>query len=180
METTPQADAEPQLQPTRRIASCRILCYRRMHWIWSIRHKPIQKWRDTDAREFMHLIMRLSMSWISRSGGSRYLLKTRTGFAVKPINENWRPIVRNHPVESSASTSASTLGTASNSDQHRDIFMRGGRSFFDYLGVVRNTAAKNPFNVLKPGDFEVRLGWLRKHASGPRPAHSACNCPPRH
>ncbi|GFM55923.1 hypothetical protein PSCICF_21010 [Pseudomonas cichorii] len=42
--------------------------------------------------------------------------------------------------------------------------MRGGRSFFDYLGVVRNTAAKNPFNVLKPGDFEVRLGWLRKWA----------------
>ncbi|WP_010215216.1 hypothetical protein, partial [Pseudomonas amygdali] len=29
-----------------------------LHWSWSIRHKPILEWRDTDAREFMRFVMR--------------------------------------------------------------------------------------------------------------------------
>ena len=71
----------------------------------------------------MHFVMRQPMSWISRTGRTRYLLKTKTEFAVKPINGNWRPIVRKQLADSSASTFA--LGT----DQHRSIFLHGGRDF---------------------------------------------------
>jgi len=126
-----------------------------MHWSWSVRHKPIQEWRETDAREFMHFVMRLPMSWISRTGGTRYLLKTKTEFAVKPINGNWRPIVRKQLADNSASTFA--LGT----DQHRSIFLHGGRDFFDYLCALRITTLINPFGALKPRDFEVRQGIAR-------------------
>lgn len=126
-----------------------------MHWSWSIRRKPIQEWQETDAREFMHFVMRLPMSWISKTGGSRYLLKTKTEFAVKPINENWRPIVRKQLADNSASTFA--VGT----DQHRNIFLHGGRDFFDYLCALRTTTPVNPFGALKPRDFEVRQGIAR-------------------
>ncbi|HEP9740792.1 TPA: hypothetical protein VDW12_002299 [Pseudomonas aeruginosa] len=126
-----------------------------MHWSWSVRHKLIQEWQETDAREFMHFVMRLPMSWISRTGGTRYLLKTKTEFAVKPINGNWRPIVRKQLADSSASTFA--LGT----DQHRSIFLHGGRDFFDYLCALRITTPINPFGALRPRDFEVRQGIAR-------------------
>lgn len=131
-----------------------------MHWSWSIRHKPFLEWQETDSREFMHFVMRLPISWISKTGGTRYLLNTKTEFAVKPINNNWRPIVRKQLAEISASTSTSTLGTGSDfalgTAQHRDMFLRSGRDFFNYLYALRTTTPMNPFDALKLRDFEVR------------------------
>lgn len=137
-----------------------------MHWSWSIRHNPLLEWEETDAREFMHFVMRLPMSWISKTGGTRYLLKTKTEFAVKPINDNWRPIIRKQLADNSASMSASKPGKGSNfalgTEQHRNMFLRGGRDFFAYLATLRTTTPMNPFDTLKPGDFAVRQVKLRK------------------
>ncbi|MBA1256030.1 hypothetical protein G7021_25585 [Pseudomonas carnis] len=131
-----------------------------MHWSWSIRHKPFLEWQETDAREFMRFVMRLPNSWISKTGGTRYLLKTKTEFAVKPINNNWRPIVRKQLADISASTSTSTPGTGSDfalgTVQHRTMFLRSGRDFFNYLYALRTTTPMNPFDALKSRDFEVR------------------------
>lgn len=99
--------------------------------------------------------MRLPMSWISRTGGTRYLLKTKMEFAIKSINGNWRPIVRKQLADNSASIFA--LGTY----QHRDIFLHGGRGFFDHLCALRTTTPINPFGALKPRDFEFRQGIAR-------------------
>lgn len=136
-----------------------------MHWSWSIRHKPIREWLEADAREFMHFAMRLPMSWISKTGGTRYMLKTMTEFAIKPINDNWRPIVRKQLAYSSASSSASTLRTDSDfalgTDQHRYIFLHYGQDFFDYLSTLQTPTLKNPFDGLKLKDFKVRQGKSR-------------------
>ncbi|MFS2161123.1 hypothetical protein ACCD10_27820 [Pseudomonas sp. Pseusp122] len=136
-----------------------------MHWSWSVRHKPLLAWDETDARDFMHFVMRLPMSWMSKTGGTRYLLKTMTEFAVKPINDNWRPIVRKRLVDNSDLASAAkpvkrsdvALGTV----QHRNMFLHCGRDFFEYLATLRTTTLMNPFNTLKPGDFAARQVKLR-------------------
>lgn len=153
----------PQFTPRHYKMVCPVL-ETMMHWSWSIRHKSIPEWQETDAREFMHFVMRLPMSWISKTGGTRYLLG-KAVFAVKPINDNWRPIVRKQlagdsvptdSIPSSASIPESRSDFALGTDQHRQVFMHGGRDFFDYLGTVLTTTTQNPFDGLKPTDFEAR------------------------
>lgn len=127
----------PQFTPRHYKMVCPVL-ETMMHWSWSIRHKSIPEWQETDAREFMHFVMRLPMSWISKTGGTRYLLG-KAVFAVKPINDNWRPIVRKQlagdsvptdSIPSSASIPESRSDFALGTDQHRQVFMHGGRDFF--------------------------------------------------
>ncbi|MFF5864367.1 hypothetical protein [Pseudomonas sp. NPDC012596] len=36
------------------------------------------------------------------------------------------------------------------------MFLRSGRGFFNYLYALRTTTPMNPFDALKPRDFEVR------------------------
>ena len=117
-----------------------------MHWSWSIQCKPLSEWQETDAREFMSFAMRPPMTWISQTGGTRYVLRHKTEFAVKPINDNWRPITRTN-----LATSASifVLGTG----QHRNIFLNRGREFFEF---ILDNPDKNPFKDLRARDFEVR------------------------
>lgn len=127
-----------------------------MHWSWSIRCKPFPEWQETDAREFMRFVMRPPMSWMSQTGGPRYMLKTMTEFAVKPINDKWRPIVRMGLSDQSAPVSDFVLGTS----QRRQIFIHRGKVLFDYIGAVRRAEAaspdQNPFRNLQPRQFEVR------------------------
>jgi len=49
-----------------------------MHWSWSIQCKPLSEWQETDAREFMSFVMRPPMTWISQTGGTRYVLRHKT------------------------------------------------------------------------------------------------------
>jgi len=117
-----------------------------MHWSWSIRSKPLQDWDSLDARAFMRFIMRPPTAWVATPGCSRYSKKARQNFADKPLDPEWRPIIRR-------TLSGSDPGVSSR--HHRNWFIARGREYFDFALGLGN-AKENPFRDLLPKDFDVR------------------------
>ncbi|MFA0927966.1 hypothetical protein RA263_08395 [Pseudomonas syringae pv. tagetis] len=125
-----------------------------MHWSWSIKRKPLTEWQDSDAREFIRFIMRPPMSWVSSGGWTRYVMKTKTDFAIKPINDEWRPIVRKYLSESSTDAGLSAT-------HHRDSHLSRGREFFAYIIESKSVTTPNPFNELRRKNFAVLRRQIR-------------------
>lgn len=117
-----------------------------MHWSWSIRSKPLHNWDSLDARAFMDFIMRPPITWVTTPGCSRYSKKARQNFADKPLDPEWRPIIRK-------TLSGSDPGLSSK--HHRNWFITHGREYFAFDSCL-TTTKENPFRDLLPKDFDAR------------------------
>ena len=125
-----------------------------LHWSWSVCGKALQDWNSVDARSFMDFIMRPPITWVTTPGCSRYSKKTRQNFADKPLDPEWRPIIRK-------TLSGNDPGLSSK--HHRDWFITHGREFFAFCASPANSNAnasaelENPFQDLLPKDFDARI-----------------------
>lgn len=123
-----------------------------MHWSWSIRGKALRDWNSVDAKAFMDFIMRPPITWVTTPGCSRYSKKTRQNFAEKPLNPEWRPIIRK-------TLSGNDPGLSSK--HHRDWFISHGREYFAFVASSPNSNAcaemENPFRDILRKDFDARV-----------------------
>ncbi|MEG1626213.1 hypothetical protein [Pseudomonas sp.] len=125
-----------------------------MHWSWSIRRKALQDWNSVDAKAFIDFIMRPPITWVTTPGCSRYSKKTRQNFADKPLDPEWRPIIR-------MTLSGNDPGLSSR--HHRNWFITHGRKYFSFAASLAPPGAEleNPFRDISRKDFAVRSGKRR-------------------
>ncbi|WP_397453733.1 hypothetical protein [Pseudomonas sp. NA-150] len=137
-----------------------------MHWSWLTRDKTLYDWESSDGRAFMHFIMRPPFYWVTSPGCSRYSRKARLNFEDKPLDPDWRPIIRKTLADDDPGLS---------SKHHRDWFISRGRDYFTFTGAFTSTGSlgissatahafstqENPFRDISRGDFQARTQTSR-------------------